>query len=228
MTAYTSVVFDLDGTLVDSSQDIANALNRVLAPYGARALSAAEVVPLLGEGPARLISGAVRASGAVVPDEGAIADAYLADYREHPLDDTALYEGVAEALAALAAAGIPMAVCTNKTEPISRIVLDGLHVGRYFGAVVGSDRPVNSKPHPEHLLTAIAEIGADPATSLLVGDSTIDQRCARNAEVRFFAVPWAPPEVDGERLRAYADLPAIVLGGAAPTHTSPSTSEEQR
>ncbi|PPG32108.1 HAD family hydrolase [Pseudoclavibacter sp. RFBB5] len=223
---YTSVIFDLDGTLVDSSQDIANALNRVLAPYGANRLEAAQVVPLLGEGPAHLVSGAIRASGASVPDERKIADAYLADYRQRPLDDTALYEGVADVLAILAEAGIPLAVCTNKTELISRIVLDGLRVGQYFSTVVGSDRPVNSKPHAEHLLTAIAELGADPALSMLVGDSTIDQRCARNADVPFFAVPWAPPEVDGPRLRAFKDLPDIVLGTAAPSHTS--TPEEQK
>lgn len=226
MNTYTSVIFDLDGTLVDSSQDIANALNRVLAPYGARALSSQEVVPLLGEGPARLIEGAVRRSGATVSDEGAIADAYLNDYKQHPVDDTTLYAGVVEVLAALAEAGIPMAICTNKTELISREVLDGLQVVQYFTSVVGSDRNVDNKPHADHLLTAIAELGEVPATSILVGDSTIDQLCAQNAGVQFLAVPWAPAEVDGHRLNAIEDLPAIVLGNAAPK--SMTMSEEQK
>jgi phosphoglycolate phosphatase len=100
MSAYTGVVFDLDGTLVDSSQDITNALNRTLAPFGARALSAREVTPLLGEGPYRLVEDAIILAGADVPDVESITAAYLADYRKNPIEESTLFEHVAEALAA--------------------------------------------------------------------------------------------------------------------------------
>lgn len=215
MSPYSSVVFDLDGTLVDSSRDIANALNSVLAPRGARALTAEEVVPLLGEGVARLVEEAIAlscVSGATATTVREVAAEYLAQYRRHPVVESELCDGVADALGRLAETGVPMAVCTNKSEAIAHEVLQGLGIGRYFGSVVGGDRIARSKPHPEHLTTALTEIAADAASSVLVGDSTIDQRCAVAARVDFLAVPWAPPEVDGERLRSYADLPGIVAG----------------
>jgi phosphoglycolate phosphatase len=219
MSAYTGVVFDLDGTLVDSSQDITNALNRTLAPFGARALSAQEVTPLLGEGPYRLVEDAIILAGADVPDVESITAGYLADYRKNPIEESTLFEHVAEALAALDARGMPMAVCTNKTEAIAREVLDGLGIGQYFGSVVGADRLANCKPHPDHLITAIAEIGAQPGSSVLIGDSVIDQQCARNANVPFLAVAWAPPEVDGTRFGSFAELPSIVCRIPDPTTT---------
>lgn len=212
MTGYASVVFDLDGTLVDSSHDIAVALNLALAPWGGRPLTAAEVVPLLGEGVAALVQGAVLLSGAEDAPAEEVAGTYVAEYRVRPVVDSVLYDGVAEALDALAVAGVPMAVCTNKVEVIAHQVLEGLGVARFFPVVVGGDRASRSKPHPEHLTTALAGIGADPATSVLVGDSVIDQRCAEAARVDFLAVSWAPPEVHGTRLPRYADLPAIVAG----------------
>ncbi len=212
MSGYASVVFDLDGTLVDSSHDIAVALNRALAPYAARPLTAAEVVPLLGEGVAALVEGAVLLSGAVGAPPQEVAATYVAEYRARPVVDSVLYDGVAEALDDLARAGVPMAVCTNKVEVIAHQVLTGLGVAHHFPVVVGGDRATPSKPHPEHLTTALAGIGADPAQSVLVGDSVIDQRCAEAARVDFLAVAWAPPEVTGHRLRRYADLPAIVAG----------------
>jgi phosphoglycolate phosphatase len=84
---------------------------------------------------------------------------------------------------------------------------------------VGADRLANCKPHPDHLITAIAEIGAQPGSSVLIGDSVIDQQCARNANVPFLAVAWAPPEVDGTRFGSFAELPSIVCRIPDPTTT---------
>jgi phosphoglycolate phosphatase len=214
VTGYRSVVFDLDGTLVDSSHDIAAALNRVLEPLGGTALTAEAVSPLLGEGVLRLIEGVLRAAGLAPSEElvSATAPRYLAAYRENPVSESTLYGGVAETLHRLAAQGIPMGVCTNKNEAIARQVLAGLGVDGYFAAVVGADRLANSKPHPDHLFQAFGDLGQDPATGMLVGDSVIDERCATSASVDFYAVPWAPPEVPGARLTHFADLADLVGG----------------
>ena len=221
MSPYRSVVFDLDGTLVDSSADITTALNTTLQPLGGRPLNRAEVSPLLGEGVASLITNAVRLAGLADPDEAAIARDYQRAYRRHPVIASNLYPEAAQALADLAEAEVPMAVCTNKPEEIARLVLDHLGVGRYFPVVVGGDRIELSKPHPEHLWLALQELDAEISTGLLVGDSAIDQQCAAAAAVDFVAVSWAPADVQGQRLPSFADLPGLVTGHP-PTITATS------
>lgn len=214
MTGYRSVVFDLDGTLVDSTVDIAGALNLALVPLGGRPLLPAEVAPMLGDGVAALVSRAAGLSG-VDPDGAvdlaAVARHYLAEYRSRPVVDSTLFAGVQDALAALDAADVPMAVCTNKPEAIARQVLEGLSVAHHFPVVVGGDRIERSKPYADHLWLALSELGADPATSVLVGDSPVDEQCARAADVAFLAVPWAPPTVVGQRLASFEALPGLVL-----------------
>lgn len=214
MSRYTSVVFDLDGTLVDSSHDIAAALNRVLEPRGGRELTPQQVVPLLGEGVRRLVEEALTVSG-IGPSDGLVNEvipAYLEAYRAHPVVDSVLFEGVLETLLALAKFGLPMGVCTNKSEGIAHQVLRGLDIADHFTSVVGGDRLPTSKPHPKHLLATFAEMRQSPQEGLYVGDSTIDQACADAADVEFRAVEWAPPEVAGARLTPFEQL--ITLTGS--------------
>lgn len=208
MAEATAVIFDLDGTLVDSSRDIAAALNRVLIPRGGTALSAQRIVPLLGEGVPRLVEGALRAVGLSASDDDIqeVSGAYLSSYRAHPVVHSVLYEGVADALAALRDDGALLGVCTNKNEAIAHQVLAGLGVDTLFGAVVGADRVETPKPHPSHLLATFSRLGSDPAHGLFVGDSGIDEACARAANVAFVAVPWAQADVVGMRLGSFADL----------------------
>lgn len=220
MNGYASVVFDLDGTLVDSSHDIAAALNRALAGRANWSLSGADVLPLLGEGVAALVSRAAELSGVGSADLESLAKVYLAEYRAHPVVDSVLFPEVILTLEALAAAGVPMAVCTNKVTGIAEQVLTGLGVRHHFDSVVGADRPARSKPDPEHLRTALADLGADPGTAVLVGDSPIDQRCAEATGVDFLAVAWAPPEVGGTRLPRFSSLLGHVAG-TSPTNPAP-------
>lgn len=210
MTGYRTVVFDLDGTLVDSSADITGALNLALEPLGGRALRAAEVVPMLGDGVAALVSRAAGLSGVTDTDLAAVARHYLAEYRRRPVVDSTLFAGVEETLAALHEARIPMAVCTNKPEAIALQVLAGLSVAHFFPVVVGGDRIERSKPEPDHLWLAVAELDADPSTSVLVGDSPVDEQCASAAAIDFLAVPWAPAEVAGRRLSSFEALTGLV------------------
>jgi len=228
MTGFTSVVFDLDGTLVDSSHDIATALNRVLTPRGGSALTAQQVVPLLGEGVRQLVKEALAASGLggadVLVEE--IAGEYVAAYREHPVVDSLLYPEVEEALDALGAHGIPMAVCTNKNEAIAHQVLAGLGIAEHFPVVVGGDRLTNCKPHPDHLLLAFAELGCSAAEGLLVGDSPIDEQCATDASVAFRAVAWAVPAVTGRRLTSLTELVGLVA--EQPDTTTPTKNRQER
>lgn len=202
------VVFDLDGTLVDSTPDIALALNSALVSSGGRPLAHHEIVPLIGEGPGALVDSAVTVAGLSGADTGAITRAYLDGYRSRPVVESVLYPGVLEALHRLAAANVTMAVCTNKAEAIAGVVLDRLGIGQFFITVVGGDRITRRKPEPEHLWLALDESKCpDRDEAVLVGDSVIDQRCADAAGVAFLAVPWAPQEVRGERLKDFRDLP---------------------
>jgi phosphoglycolate phosphatase len=217
VTGYRTVVFDLDGTLVDSTADIAGALNLALTPLGGRPLGPAEVAPMLGDGVAALVSRAAGLSGVVGADLAEVAGHYLAEYRSRPVVDSTLFSGVQDTLAALHDAGVPMAVCTNKPEAIARQVLEGLSLAPYFPVVVGGDRIERSKPHPDHLWLAVAELGADTATSVLVGDSPVDEQCAGAASVAFLAVPWAPATVTGNRLSSFDALTGLVAARPLPT-----------
>ena len=217
MTGYRTVVFDLDGTLVDSTVDIARALSLALVPAGGRALLPGEVAPMLGDGVALLVSRAAALSGLPETDLAAVARHYLAEYRQRPVVDSTLFPGVAETLAFLADAGIPMAVCTNKTETIAHQVLSELGVAHHFPVVVGGDRIERSKPHPDHLWLAVTELDADVTTSVLVGDSPVDEQCAGAASVDFLAVPWASTAVTGQRLSSFEALTALVAAPPLPT-----------
>lgn len=223
--ALAAVVFDLDGTLVDSTADIAAALGEVFRAYGGRALSGVEVAPLLGEGARRLVDRAAAAAGV----ENADADLdrltaeYLAAYRRAPVERTRAFAGVDATLSRLTGLGVPIGVCTNKPQELAVQVLAGLGLADCFVAVLGADAVERSKPHPGHLLATIAHLDANPAETLFVGDSRFDEACARDAGVPFVAVPWAEDDVTGERLDSFADL----VDRVAPSATRRTTVQEE-
>lgn len=212
----TSVVFDLDGTLVDSSPDIAAALNTAFADSGARELTAPEVLAMLGGGPRVLVQQALDAVGRSAEGRAldALVEAYTVAYRAHPVERTTFFADAAEALAKLNALGLRLGVCTNKRTDIAERVLEHLGVRDFFGSVVGSDRATRSKPDPEHLLETLAELGAAPDECLYVGDTGIDAQTAAAAGVDYAHVVWGHALADARtELRAFADLLPLVSNG---------------
>ena len=183
------LVFDLDGTLVDSSRDIAAATNAALgrlAP-GTPEIPLPEILSFVGEGARLLVERSLRHVGLDL-SPGDVLAAYLECYRERLLDTTRLYPGIAEALDALA--GACLAVLTNKPGDLSRAILDGLGVGARFARVVGGGDVPTRKPDPAGLLQLVAELGATPAGTWMVGDSATDVGAARAAGVRVAGVTW--------------------------------------
>ena len=183
------VVFDLDGTLVDSKLDICLAVNHALRTVGLAERSTDEIATFVGEGAARLVERAVHPRRDLL--EPALA-AWWEHYEVHLLDHTVLFPG----LAALAAeAPCALAVHTNKPGRLARAILDGLGVLSRFAEVVGGDEAPR-KPDPAGTRRLLARLGVTPGDAVLVGDSIIDLETARAAPLRFVPVAWGlvPPE----------------------------------
>ena len=176
-------VFDLDGTLVDSLDDLHASVNHALAAVGLPPRTREEVHGYVGEGARVLLERAVAPRGELL--EPALA-AWRPHYAAHCLDRTVPYRGIA---ALLAGAGRVLAVHTNKPGAMARKILDGLGLLPRFAAVVGGDEAPR-KPDPSGLLEIMARIGATPAETVFVGDSRHDVATARAAGVAMVAVTW--------------------------------------
>jgi phosphoglycolate phosphatase len=203
------LVFDLDGTLVDSSRDLAAALNAALARVapGAPSIALDVVVSFVGEGARILVERSLRHAGVDVAPE-AVLPVFFECYGERLLDTTRLYPGVAEALDALD--GFPLAVLTNKPGPFSRTILEGLGVAGRFARIWGYGDVAARKPDPVGLLRLAEELGASPADTWMIGDSAIDVRTGRAAGARVAGVTWG---LDPAGVRAAS--PDRLLGSAA-------------
>lgn len=176
-------VFDLDGTLVDSVDDLHASVNHALAAVGLPPRSVAEVRAFVGEGARVLLAKAVAPRDELV--EPALT-AWRAHYAAHCLDRTAPYPGIGPLLAGAAR---PIAVHTNKPGAMARKILDGLGLLQRFAVVIGGDEAPR-KPDPAGLLEIMARVGATPAETVFVGDSRHDVETARRAGVSMVAVTW--------------------------------------
>ena len=198
------VVFDLDGTLVDSSLDLANAVNTLLGELGANRLPDPEIVSMVGEGAAVLVRRALTASGLDPQTPGAL-ERFLGDYDAHLLDHTRPYPGMVETLQELATR-MPLAVLTNKPAYATDRVLEGLGLRQFFRETIGGDTPFGRKPSPAGLVHLAEVIDAPVASILLVGDSPVDLATARTAETRIclarygFGYRFAPEDFRGDEL----------------------------
>ena len=175
------VVFDLDGTLVDSRRDLANATNALIVELGGQALSEERVTSMIGDGAAVLVQRALSAAG-LDPDTGML-DRFLSHYDACLLDYTRPYPGMTAALAALSRRA-RLAVLTNKPSAATERLLNGLGLRAWFADVVGGDTSEGRKPNPNGLMGIIRRASATPAGTLLVGDSAIDLATARQAGTR--------------------------------------------
>jgi phosphoglycolate phosphatase len=176
------IVFDLDGTLIDSIGDLAIAVGRLVAERGGRSLSVAEVARMVGEGAALLVSRALSASGAS-GDAAAALPRFTEIYDAILPGNTRPYAGVPEMLTALREVA-PLAVLTNKPTDATRKILVANDLERFFVDVIGGDGPCRRKPFPDGLVRLMEAHRASPGNTWMVGDSTVDLRTARAAGTR--------------------------------------------
>jgi phosphoglycolate phosphatase len=185
------ILFDLDGTLVDSRQDIADAMNGTLERLGQMARPVEELISYVGDGVAKLVERSLSAALGQPPSEQQLAAAiaiYRADYGERFLNTTRPYPGIQQALEKLCR--LPLAVVSNKPTDLSERILSGLGLRSYFRRVWGGDATERGKPDPQPLLLLAAELGVEPAWTAMVGDSCNDVRAGRAAGMRTVGCAW--------------------------------------
>jgi len=206
MGKFKAVVFDLDGTLVDSAPDLANALNKLLAEERRRPVTLDEVKTMIGDGAAKLVERAFAATGEAPKDGIQERTArFLGHYEGHATDLTRPYPGVRETLDRLTADGLALAVCSNKPEAPTREVLRDLDLDGYFAAVIGGDSlPGVRKPDPRMLQAALDALGAPADAAVMVGDNANDVAVARALRVPVIV-----------RADGYTATPAADLGADA-------------
>jgi phosphoglycolate phosphatase len=183
------LIFDLDGTLVDSKLDLAQAVNATRSHMGMSALDNERVYSYVGNGAPVLIRRAMGAQ-ATEPQVQEALEFFLEYYREHYLDFTTLYPGVREALDRLRDGGKRMAVLTNKPVRISRAILNGLGVSGHFFQIYGGNSFDLKKPDPIGVRTLMLEAGIPAGRTLMIGDSGVDIQTARNAGVASCGVTY--------------------------------------
>jgi len=211
-TPPAALVFDLDGTLIDSRRDITTAVDRTRAGYGLPPIGLERVVTMVGEGARLLVERALPELPAERADEALAI--YLQHYRDVCLDETRPYPGIEEMLARLAPS-YPLALLSNKGEELSRIVLRGLGLDRFFREILGGDSLPTRKPDPSGLHLLAARLGVPVERVLLVGDTRIDAETARNAGCSFALVEWGfprPPALETHlRVARAEELVAFLL-----------------
>ncbi|MFT5721561.1 MAG: phosphoglycolate phosphatase [Motiliproteus sp.] len=189
------VLFDLDGTLIDSVPSLALAVDRMLQQLGRETAGQEKVRQWVGNGAAMLVNRALSASPEVDPELGEALKAqalelFMQAYAEADHQDTPLYPGVRSCLDQLAERGIRLALVTNKPERFLGSLLDELELAPYFERVLGGDSLAHKKPHPLPLLHCIEHLGSGAARTLMVGDSATDVQAARAAGVRVACVSY--------------------------------------
>jgi len=183
------LIFDLDGTLIDSKLDLAHAVNATRAHMGFGPLDHEIVFSYVGNGAPVLIRRAIGPDASEQQLQHAL-EYFLAYYRDHMLDYTTLYPGVRETLDALHSSGMKLAVLTNKPVRFSKAILSGLSIEGHFAQVYGGNSFEQKKPHPIGIETLLADTATDASKALMVGDSAVDVRTARNAGIACCGVTY--------------------------------------
>jgi phosphoglycolate phosphatase len=213
-----TLVFDLDGTLIDTAPDLIETLNVVFAREGLPPVDYATARNLIGGGAKAMIARGLEADGAaVVPAKlEQMFDDFIAYYSAHIADHSQPFPGLIDALDALAARGCQFAVCTNKLEQLSVLLLGKLKLADRFKAICGQDTFRIQKPDPEILRRTIAAAGGSPQHAIMIGDSATDIRTARAAGIPVIAVDFGysespVAEFGPDRVIShFAELPAAV------------------
>jgi phosphoglycolate phosphatase len=207
------LIFDLDGTLIDSRLDLANAVNATRRHMGMTPLENERVYSYVGNGAPVLIRRAMGEQASEAEIQEAL-EFFLEYYREHDLENTTLYPGVRESLDRLRAAGKHMAVLSNKPVKMSKAIVDGLGMGGHFFRVYGGNSFDFKKPNPIGIRTLMEETAIGPGRTMMVGDSSVDMETARNAGVPCCGVTYGfqpetlanpAPDLKVDRMEQLAD-----------------------
>lgn len=213
-----AILFDLDGTLVDSAPDITAAVNELLATRKLKPLDVPSVQAMIGNGMEKLVERAFIAAGHELKGRDLTqAQRDMSPiYLRHTTRLTIVYPGVREALAAFHAAGVGLGVVTNKPQAATRDILNYFGLAEMLGAIIGGDAVVNKKPAPDALFMALEKLGTTPGEALMVGDSVSDVGAARNAGLPVVLIRGGYTHTPVEELGAdlvldsIGDLPAAL------------------
>jgi phosphoglycolate phosphatase len=180
------IMFDLDGTLVDTAQDITNALNFALEPYDIRVLTVEDTIKLIGEGVSRLVEKVLPMEKMHLQND--VMSRFIEYYSEHLIENSKEYPYVKETLENLTI--VKKAVISNKKEDLSKRLLEELGLSEYFDLIIGSDTAGKRKPSPVPVLYAVTKLGLSPEDSVIVGDSNYDMEAGKKAGVKTIAVTY--------------------------------------
>lgn len=215
-----TIVFDLDGTLIDTAPDLIDTLNLILGLEGLPVIPFATARQMIGGGAKAMIEQALVAEGRSCSTEEIdhLYRAFIAHYSAHIADRSRPFPKLEATLEGLAAAGHRLAVCTNKLEWLSIRLLQTLKLAQHFGAICGQDTFGTQKPDPEIFRRTVRRAGGEPSRAIMIGDSKTDIATARAAKVPVIAVDFGYSDVAIEALgpdriiSSYADLPAAIAG----------------
>ena len=198
-----AVIFDIDGTLLDTAPDLCGTLNALLAEHGRPVMPLERLRPMIGDGAAKMVERGFAASGTVPEDFAALVRRFIEIYQGRIAEETKPFPGAVACLERFRAAGARLGVCTNKTTRLTEELLAALDLAAYFGVVVGGDGPAR-KPDPRHILSVAERLGVAPERSLMIGDSINDVAAAKAAGIKVVAVTFG-----------YTTTPALELGADA-------------
>lgn len=205
------VIFDLDGTLVDSAPDLQASLNRLMARYGLAPFPLPEVTAMIGDGARALVQKAFATRGTMFTE--AAVKSFLADYEPNSAVLTRPYPGMVETLEVFGREGWQRAICTNKPIAATWALLNALHLGEHFELVLGGDSLPVKKPDPGHVRGVLEELGVDPLDATMIGDHQNDIRAAAGAGVRSVFAAWGYGDGTGADLSCAtpAGLPDLLI-----------------
>lgn len=220
-----TVLFDLDGTLVDTGPDLTAALNHALGVLGRRAVDEESVKEMVGFGARKLLERGLEATGVMTPELiEAGFQPFMDFYTANICVGSKPYAGIEAAMDELVAEGVTLAVCTNKPQRLSEMLLEALGWNGRFAAILGADRVPQRKPDPAHVLSTIEAAGGDVRSCAFIGDSIVDVTAAKAANVPVIAVSFGFPDRPAGTLGAdavidsYAELiPTLRRLGASAT-----------
>jgi phosphoglycolate phosphatase len=205
MTSLKAIIFDLDGTLVDSAWDLQDATNVLMAEEGLGPVTLDEIKSMVGDGVAKLVKRAISAAGGDLTRLPDLVNRFLRIYEVNASRHTEAYPGVRDTLEGLKRLGLPLGVVTNKPYAATLDILEALGLRAFFAAVIAGDTLPERKPQPAPILLALQQLGVRPEAALMVGDNYHDVQAARSAGVRVFAVTY------GYSHRPHAELGADCL-----------------